>query len=477
MINSNYKTTASLKSIILFSVLILSFSFSRAQIIFTVAGNGTSGYNGDGIPATAASFGDPYIVATDNAGNLYISDGQQIRVRKVTMSTGLISTVAGNGTWGFSGDGGPATAAEISPPSGIFVDNAGDVYFVDQQNSRIREVNTSGIINTVAGNGVNGFSGDGGPATAAEFSDPTGIVLDSYGNMYIADNNNDDVRVINANSGIITEYAGIVGHGGYSGNGGPATAAEISGEQLAIDGSNNLYIASGFGIQEVNFNTHIITGVAGIGVYGFSGMGGPATAAEFEYSYGVAVDNNGNIFIPAQGDQSVLKVNTSGIINVFAGNGTQGFSGDGGPATAAETNNIYGACVDKYGNVYIADQSNHRIRVVGFGAIASVNSNATCYGSPTGSATVTTIGVGQMPYTYLWSPGGYSTATVSSLSGGTYTIQVTDAIGRVAYSNVTISQNPFLGVTISSQNKSDLYLRWQYNCSIDKYRSFQNFFL
>lgn len=333
--------------------------------IYTVGGTGTYGYNGDGIPATAAELNGPYGVAIDASGNIYIADCSNNRVRKVNTS-GIISTIVGTGSHGYSGDGGPATAAELHFPQGVAVDASGNVYISDYDNQCIRKVNTSGIISTYAGNGIAGLSGDGGPATAAEIDNPYGLAVDDSGNLYIA--TTDRIRKVNT-KGIISTFAGSTI--GYSGDGGPATSAEMyNPEGVAVDASGNVYIADYLGnrIRKVN-TSGIISTYAGNGFDagfndggGYSGDGGPATSAELFNPTDVVVDGSGNVYIADAGNSRIRMVNISGIISTYAGNGTSGYSGDGGPATAAKIIFPQGLGLDGSGNLYIAD--NNRIRKV-----------------------------------------------------------------------------------------------------------------
>jgi hypothetical protein len=261
-------------------------------VVTTVAGNGTGGFSGDGGPATAAQLFDSRGVTVDAYGNLFIADAGNHRIRKVSAATGQISTIAGTGTPGYSGDGGPATAARLNYPTGVIVDAAGDLFIADSDNHVVREINAAtGKISTIAGNGTSGYSGDGGPATAAQLNSfwAQGIALDAAGNLFIADSNNFVVRKVSA-SGVITTVAGT-GTFGYSGDGGPATAAELGvPEGLALDAAGNLFIADGNDevIREVHTNG-VITTVAGNGSEGNSGDGGAATAAKLGFPEGVAV--------------------------------------------------------------------------------------------------------------------------------------------------------------------------------------------
>ncbi|HEX7415234.1 MAG TPA: T9SS type A sorting domain-containing protein [Bacteroidia bacterium] len=340
----------------------------NAQIISTVAGNGTAGYSGDGGSATAAELNSPYGIALDAAGNLYIADFNN-RIRKVT-TAGIITTVAGDGTAGYTGDGGSATAAELNVTYGVALDAAGNMYIADKNNRRIRKVNTAGIISTFAGNGTGGYTGDGGYATAAVLSSPTGICI-AGGNLYIADGTN-LIRKVNT-AGIITTIAGDTTgistglNGGFSGDGGQATAAALNHPLgVALDAAGNIYIADYFNnrIRKVT-TAGIITTVAGNGSEGYSGDGGSATAAALYSPMAVALDAASNLYIADCGSNNVIrKVNTAGIITTIAGNGTGGYTGDGGYATAAELLLAEGVAFDVAGNLYIADNWNNRIRMV-----------------------------------------------------------------------------------------------------------------
>ncbi|MGV3559149.1 NHL domain-containing protein [Larkinella arboricola] len=372
---------------------------SSGGIITTVAGNGTYGSGGDGGPATSAGIGSPYGVAVDKQGNLFIADGSNNRIRKVS-PTGIITTVAGNGTYGFSGDGGPATSAQLSSPSGVAVDAQGNLFIADASNYRIRKVATNGLIYTVAGNGPIGDSGDGGPATSAQLNLPTGVAVDSQGNLFIADMGNRRIRKVSAN-GIINTVAGN-GTENYGGDGGPATEARFHfPTDVAVDAQGNLFIVDQFNsrIRKVAPNG-IITTVAGNGTSGFSGDGGPATSAQLGYPTGIAVDTHGNLFIAEQGNRRIRKVAPNGIITTVAGNGAQCddshlcFSGDGGPAIHASLSSPYDVAVDAQGNLFIADHHNGRIRkVTANGMISTVAGNGeTGYSGDGGPATNAQIG-------------------------------------------------------------------------------------
>ena len=346
-------------------------------IISTVAG---SGFNiGDGGLATVANLYFPTCVTFDASGNLYIADYWNHRIRKVTTSTGIISTVAGNGNQGFGGDGGLATAANLNFPTGVALDSTGNLYIADQ-NNRIRKVNpVTGIINTIAGNGFTTYGGDGGIANIASLNDPYDTAIDSLGNLYISDFGNNRIRKVSAGTNIITTIAGD-GNNAYGGDGGAATAASLNGPKgMAIDGLGNIYFAdeSNHRIRKVIASTGIITTVAGNGTTNSGGDGGAATAANLEYPCDVALDASGNLFIAFKQTSRIRKVNVStGIISTVAGGG---FGGDGGLATNASLNVPTGVTVDASGNFYIADQGDHRIRKVNAstGIISTVAGNGT----------------------------------------------------------------------------------------------------
>ena len=334
---------------------------SMAQIITTIAGTGLSSNSGNGGPATEASFGIPAGIVIDHNGNLYITDEVYNCVRKINAS-GIIYNFAGNGGIVYSGDGGPATAASIAYPGAIAIDDLGNIY-VGDGNNYVRKIDISGIISTVAGSGLpRGYSGDGGPATLAKLYGPAGLAVDQSGSLYIIDVGNSVIRKVQ--SGVITTFAGT-GVPGYSGDGGPASSAQLRTPQsLAVDCIGNVYIGDSLSfIRKVDTNG-IITTIAGIGPFGFSGDGGPATAAEFYTIDGLATDCKGDIFLSDGGNNRVRVIEENGIVTSYAGNGIQGFSGDGGPANLAELNIPGGLAVDSVGTIYIADGFNSRIRKV-----------------------------------------------------------------------------------------------------------------
>ncbi len=333
-------------------------------IITTVAGTGTPGFTGDNGPATAARITFPRWICTDSIGNIYIADNTN-RIRKVTLATGIITTVAGNGTAGFSGDGGLATAAAINVPVGVFVDKDGNIFIAEASNNRIRKVTAAtGIISTIAGTGVSGYSGDGGPAIAATLASPGCILGDTLGNLYVTSNVNPVIRKINT-AGIITTIAGN-GTAGFSGDGGHALAAQLANAPLVFfDTSGNLLIADANNnrIRKINTTDTVITTIAGAGANP-TGDGGPAAAAGLNNPNGIFFDKNNNYYLTER-KNSIRKVNTAtGIITTIAGTGEAGFSGDGGPAVNAQLNIPAFSCMDTAGNILIADVGNFRIRKI-----------------------------------------------------------------------------------------------------------------
>lgn len=337
-------------------------------IISTVAGDGTFGFSGDGGPATNASLANPVSVAVDVNGNLFIADFSNSRVRRVDAATGIISTVAGNGNFGFSGDGGPAINARLFGPWGIALDAFGNLYFADRNNNRIRRVDVvTGIISTFAGSSAFGGTGDGGPATSASIARPVGVGFDAAGNLFIAEFDRRLIRRVDAATGIISTVAGNQGTG-FSGDGGPAIAASLSDPyDVAIDASGNLFIADSgnFRIRRVRGDTGIISTVVGNGAFGFSGDGGPASRASLTDASGLALDAAGTLFIADTGNKRIRRVDAaSKLISTAAGTGVRGFSGDGGPATSARVANVAGMDVDDIGNLVFADVDNNRIRRV-----------------------------------------------------------------------------------------------------------------
>jgi trimeric autotransporter adhesin len=335
--------------------------------ITTVAGTGKSGYSGDGGQALLAQFYGPHGVAVDASGNIYIADTYDNRIRMVTKSTGIITTVAGTGVDVYSGDRGQATSAQLSNPHGIAVDASGNIYIADSYDHRIRMVTVnSEIITTIAGTGVSGYSGDGGQATSSQLSNSSDVAVDASGNIYLADSSNSCIRIVKS-SGVITTIAGSGVHG-YSGDGGQATSAQLSDPHgVAVDVLGNIFIAdsSNSCIRMVTKSTGIITTVAGTGVSGYSGDGGQATSSQLSKPNDIAVDLSGNIYIADTYDNRIRMVTKdSRIITTVAGTGVSGYSGDGGQAVEAQISRPRGIAVHPNGKLYIADSTNNCVRII-----------------------------------------------------------------------------------------------------------------
>ncbi len=368
-------------------------------VITTAAGTGVSGFAGDGGTATAAQIYAPGGVAVDGSGNLYIGDTVNHRVRRVDAATGVITTIAGTGASGLTGDGGAAIAARLTNPTGVAVDGGGNVYVADTGNDCVRRIDdVTGIITRVAGTGVEGFGGDGGAATAAMLSGPVGVALDAAGTLYIADRANHRVRRVDGGTRVITTAAGT-GAQGFGGDGGPASAAPLrSPYSVAVDAAGRVSIADTFNnrIRRVDA-AGIITTIAGSGGgAGFGGDGGAATAADLYYPQGVAVDGPGTVYIADTINHRIRRVDdATGLISTIAGSGNEGFIGDGGAAAAAPLAYPLGVAVDAGGNVFIADTSNHRIRRVdgATGAMSTVAGTGVAdYGGDGGPAIAARIG-------------------------------------------------------------------------------------
>jgi Secretion system C-terminal sorting domain len=355
------------KNSFLFSVLLMMMVVAclndvTAQNIVTIAGNNSYGYSGDAGPATAAQLSSPNAAAVYN-GAVYIADLDFNVVRKVD-TFGIITTIAGIYSFGYSGDAGPATDAELNAPAGVAFDRKGNLYIADLYNFRIRKVDTFGNITTYAGTGTPGYTGDLGAATAATLNSPVAVTCDTIGNLYIADNSNYVIRKVDTN-GIITTYAGN-NTSGFSGDGGPATTAELA-SPVAVyaDPAGNLYIADAGNqtVRKVNSTTGMISTIAGVpSTPGYTGDSGPATAAELNGPFGIAIIKQ-NIYISDKNNNVVRKITTDGIISTVVGNSTGGYLGDGGLATAAELNQPRGlASVDTGRKLFIADYNNFVVR-------------------------------------------------------------------------------------------------------------------
>ena len=333
-------------------------------IITTVAGTGSPGYSSDGVPANTAQLNGPFSGAQDSSGNLYIADQFNHRIRMVDTS-GNISTVAGNGTAGYTGDGSTATSATLNDPQGVAVDSSGNIYIADTANSVIRKV-SGGKISTIVGSTNNGpgYSGDGGAGTGAQVFHPASVALDSGGNLYIADTSNEVIRKLNT-AGIISTVAGL-GSAGFGGDGGPASRAQLSNpSSLAFDSAGNLYIADTTNNRIRMIATNgVISTIAGSSSSGFAGDGGAANKARLNNPKGVAVDSAGNIFIADSLNNRIRVVTAYGAIYTVAGSGATSAGGDGGPALRAGFFFPSGVITKASGTVYVVDNQNALVRLL-----------------------------------------------------------------------------------------------------------------
>lgn len=343
---------------------------TAAGMVGTVAGSpppGAStsyGYGGDGGPATQAQLYQPRAMAVDAAGVVYVADGLNHRVRRID-TAGVITTVAGTGQPGFSGDGGPATEAALDTPHGVAVDNAGNLYIADSSNHRVRRVDPSGVITTVAGTGKPGATGQGGPATEALIKHPKALLVDPSGALYFTDTGNNRVCRVDPADGKITTVAGRIQRG-FEGDGGPALRAKLdtpSGLWQTADGSLLIADSDNHRIRKVDPAGNIST-IAGTGVAGSDGDGGPASAATFNDPRAVIGDAAGNLYVGEELGHRVRRIDPAGTVTTLAGTGVAGFAGDGGPATAAQFDHVRGLAFDPAGNLWVADVFNNRLRMI-----------------------------------------------------------------------------------------------------------------
>ncbi len=407
--------------------------------ITTVAGNGTQGFSGDGGAALNANLNIPFS-AVVVGGNLYIADQGNNVIREV--SGGNISTIAGNEINGYTGDNGKATSASLAQPTGVAVDSSGNIYIADTSNQVIRKVTSGGTITTFAGTGLNpGYGGDGNGAAGALLFKPAGLVLDSAGNLFFCDNGNNVVRKIVLSTGIITTFAGNVASPGYLGDGGPATKAGLSAPAaVAVDTSGNVYIADTNDnvVRKVATNG-VISTVAGNGTPGFSGDGGRAVFAQLSHPKGVAVDSSGNVYISDTLNSRIRMVTPNGTISTIIGTGQSAYFGDNGPGTSAAVNFPAGLSFDSSGKLYVADTNNSVIRVF-------------TSGTPTGAKPVINSGgvisAGQFGAFTSVAPGSWIEIYGSSLAAGT-------ADWSSAFQNGNINAPTLVGgttVTVGGQN-------------------------
>ena len=338
-------------------------------MITTAVGTGEKGYAGDGGPASRALLNGPFDIGFDARDNLYFSDTFNHCIRIVDARTGVITTCAGCGEAGYSGDGGPAMRARFNEPYGIAVDNAGNIYVADRHNHCVRRINgNSGIVDTFAGDGSSGFGGDGGAASRAGMVEPNGLALDpAQTRLYVADVADHRVRVVDLASGLIWTFAGT-GEAEHSGDGGPVAAAGIYGARavkVAADGTVYILERQGSTLRAVDPHSGIITTLAGTGERAYGGDDGPALAASFDAPKELAIDREGNLLIVDTENHAIRRVDIrTGTVATIAGSGRQGGDGDGGPARAAALYRPHGAAVAADGSIYIGDTNNHRIRKV-----------------------------------------------------------------------------------------------------------------
>ncbi len=391
-----------------------------AQIITTIAGTGSTSFSGDGVAATIAGIPNPIGGAFDRYGNYYFADGlNSNRIRKITVSSGLITTVAGNGAGGFNGDSIAAITSKLYRPQAVVFDTIGNFYIADKDNHRIRKVDIStGLITTIAGTGVGGFSGDGGPATAAKILGPNDICLDKFGNLYVADLGNHRLRKIST-AGIISTFAGP----GASaiGDGGAATDALINAPQgVTSDYIGNIYIADASTCRIRKVDTlGIISTIAGNGSYIYAGDGIPATSANIN-PIKITFDYFRNLIIADSYNKRVFKVDTSGILYCIGGNGSTGFSGDGGGATAASIDYPGGVSFDFCNNLYVTDINNRRIRKITYPSTPSLSITTPPAIAIGAAVTITASITGGCcsSYSYLWMNHGavFSTTTTPTVT-------------------------------------------------------------
>ncbi len=336
---------------------------SYAQTISTFAGNGLRGTPTDNVAATASTVDGANGIARDRFGNVYIADSNNHRIRKVSLD-GVITTVAGTGVQGFGGENVPASTALLNYPTSVAIGANGDIFFADYGNNRIRRVSSSGSISTFAGTGTPGYSGDGGAATAAQLNKPIGVAIDATGNLIIADTQNQRIRRVNA-AGVINTIAGN-GVGGYGGDAGPATAAQLNFPGGLLPRTDGSLLIADYGnarIRKVDA-AGVITTFAGSGVAGASGDGAAATAAQLSGPFALASGSNGSVLIADQINGRIRRVTADGNIATVAGGGSSFVLGDGASALSAFLASPSGVVSNAAGEIFISDRGNLRVRKV-----------------------------------------------------------------------------------------------------------------
>ena len=435
--------------------------FTVGGNINTVAGNGSQ-YEAtliNGVPPNGVTLYNPWFALEDPSQNVFVSDTSNQEVRELVHSSDVVNDFAGTGTYGWNGDGQPATQAELRNPHMVARDSSGNIYIADYDNCLVRMVNSSGNIEDFAGYVTSsgpqcGFDGDGGPATSAQLNGPVGLAVDSHNNVYIADYDNYVVREVTTN-GVINTIAGLPGRCGYSGDGGPATSAELcypSG--VAVDPAGNVFIAdtNNCRIREITVATGVINTVAGDGWCGFDGDG-PATQVGVSYPSGVAVDVNDNVFIADTNNQRLRWLSAAGWLTTFGGDGNAGYTGDGIPALSAEFYNPTGISQDPSGNYLVADQSNYRIRGISAFAAANFSTDSLVFGMQSVGSTsnplvVTLSALGPLTISYFQVSGPFSQANdcpASLTNGQTCEIYVyfTPTGSGEEYGTLTVYDNGF----------------------------------
>ncbi|MCW3122508.1 MAG: hypothetical protein JWQ38_2000 [Flavipsychrobacter sp.] len=429
---------------------------AQVNIITTICGNDTPGYSGDNGLAKKGELNVPDGVCLDRKGNLYIADAFNHAIRKINLASNIITTIAGNGIAGFSGDGGFATNSQLFVPEDVFTDNADNIYIADANNNRIRKITAStGIITTIAGSGPTGVNvsnatGDGGQATDAHLNNPSALCLDNNGNIYIADYGNNKIRKIDGVTGIITTAVGN-GASVYSHDGLPGTAIGIAGPiEVFTDVIGNVFYCDQYNhsIRKLDASTGNITTVVGNGIAGYSGDNDQATEAQLNQPSCISVNEKGDLFIAQYFDGVIRKVDgKTNIITTIAGKVERGFSGDGGIATEAQLR-CGNFVLDHHGTMYIADMDNNRIRMVrdttqDYTAVQTVTKNdIKIYPNPASSElTVTSpdLSEGEEVLIYnLWGQKVISATTtkkhevimnVGTLPSGMYIIQIISPSG------------------------------------------------
>ncbi len=436
-------------------LLLLGAPLATAQTITTGVGTGVAGSTGDGSPAAAATLNLPYRVATDAVGNLFIAERAGHRIRRVDAATGDITTIAGTGVAGFSGDGAAATAAQLNNPNDVAVDPAnGDLIIADTGNHRVRRVDVAtGDITTVAGDGTPGNTGDTGPGVAAQLDSPFGVVVLANGDVLITDQNNNRIRCLLAVNSDIVAFAGT-GVAGFSGDGAQGLLARMRQPRgITRDAAGDIFFTDTDNHRIRRISSGVITTVAGNGTAGFSGDGGTAITAQLNFPHGIAVHPDGSLLIADSTNNRVRLVGTNGNISTFAGTGTAGSTGDGGPAPLAQLRAPFGLAFDSNTNLFVADRDNHKVRRITpapTGVAPVITTQPLSASLATGgsvSLNVTASGAPSPTFQWFFTNGPIPGATLPTLTfnpaqvtnSGTYFVVVTNTVGSVTSTVVTLT--------------------------------------